>query len=131
MKHLKIQGLTVILILGLITFLVAGCSSNEQTTQQTEQVQQVQTEEQPNDEEPQGITPEMLATHNSKDDCWVGYEGKAYDVTSWLKRHPGGANAIIPYCGTTEEFTAAFNRQHGIQQDSRLDKEGVIMGDLA
>lgn len=71
-----------------------------------------------------------LAKHNTQGDCWVGYKGTVYDVTNWLPRHPGSAGAIAPYCGTADEFAAAFNKQHGTSRDGRLQKEGVKEGTL-
>ncbi len=76
------------------------------------------------------ITRTQLATHNKQNDCWVGYKTVVYDITSWLPRHPGSAAAIAPYCGTSEEFTAAFTKQHGTSKESRLKKEGTVEGTL-
>lgn len=74
------------------------------------------------------ISRTELAQHKAQSDCWVAYKGTVYDITSWLPRHPGSAAAIAPYCGTAEEFTAAFNKQHGTRRDERLKKEGVVEG---
>eukprot|EP01049_Picozoa_sp_SAG25_P011444 SAG25_NODE_1400_length_3115_cov_2.560676_5_plen_155_part_00 len=35
-----------------------------------------------------------VAAHCTPDDCWVVVDGKAYDVTSFLRQHPGGAAAL-------------------------------------
>lgn len=64
------------------------------------------------DDSSEGMTRAEVAQRNSENDCWVGFNNLVYDLTSWLSRHPGGANAIIPYCGTVEEFTEAYNEQH-------------------
>ena len=32
-------------------------------------------------------------------DCWVIIEDDVYDVTNFLKDHPGGAKAIVLYAG--------------------------------
>jgi predicted heme/steroid binding protein len=76
----------------------------------------------------EGVTRAELAKHNRQADCWIAYKGTVYDITSWLPRHPGSAAAISPYCGTAEEFAAAFNRQHGTGRDGRLKREGVDKG---
>lgn len=78
--------------------------------------------------QPKTVTRAMLAAHNSEKDCWIAYKGVVYDVTNWLPRHPGSAQAIAPYCGTADEFAAAFNKKHGTKQDNRLMKEGVNEG---
>ena len=59
-----------------------------------------------------GFSREFIAQRNTASDCVVGFNGLVYDLTDWLSRHPGGANAIIPYCGTVEEFTQAYNDRH-------------------
>lgn len=80
---------------------------------------------------PSEITTAELATHNTQDNCWVAFEGKVYDLTAWLPKHPGSAAAIAPYCGTSEEFEAAFTGKHGMSKVTKLDQEGVLKGDLA
>lgn len=77
------------------------------------------------------VTRAELATHNTEGNCWVGYKEKVYDVTAWLPKHPGTAAAIAPYCGTVEEFTAAFTGKHGTFKEGTLEQEGVLKGDLA
>jgi len=71
-----------------------------------------------------------LSSHNKEADCWVAYSGKVYDLTSWLPRHPGSAAAIAPYCGTSEEFSEAFIKQHGSTKVGMLMKVGTLMGDF-
>lgn len=72
----------------------------------------------------------VLAEHNTKEDCWIAYQGKVYDLTSWLPEHPGSSDAIAPFCGTAEEFENAFSGQHGTSQAERLIVEGIYKGDL-
>lgn len=48
--------------------------------------------------------------HNSNTDCWVIIHGKAYDVTDFLKEHPGGAGIILKYAG--KDATKAFDPIH-------------------
>jgi len=45
------------------------------------------------------LTAEEIGKHNSANDCWMIIEGKVYDLTNYLSVHPGGAGAMIPYCG--------------------------------
>jgi hypothetical protein len=121
-----------ILIAGIL--MISGCAS-QSTTQQTNNTQN-DTPVQP----PSGgltgttILPSIstadLAGHDSESDCWIGYQGKVYDVTAWLPKHPGSAGAIAPYCGTASQFETAFADQHGTEQVSRLMRESVLKGNL-
>ena len=45
------------------------------------------------------ITPSFLATKNTIDECWIAYEGGIYDVTHWLRKHPGGIRSIMSVAG--------------------------------
>lgn len=51
------------------------------------------------------------ASHNSRNDCWVVVHGRAYDVTSYLKAHPGGESIILEYAGkdATRVFDCAMH----------------------
>lgn len=80
---------------------------------------------------PSSITRAELMQHNTARDCWVGYQGKVYDLTAWLVAHPGGAAAIAPYCGTAEEFTQAYQAQHRRADSTRISNRGEEQGTLA
>ncbi len=71
-----------------------------------------------------------LNKHNQMNDCWVAYQQKVYDITAWLPRHPGSAEAILPYCGTAEEFEQAFTEKHGTSKAKLLMKVGVFIGEF-
>lgn len=40
-----------------------------------------------------------VARHGSTADCWSTLNGKVYDLTQWVSRHPGGSEAIAEMCG--------------------------------
>ena len=44
------------------------------------------------------IDKNEFAKHSNKNDCWVSYDKKVYDVTLYLKIHPGGERSIAKYC---------------------------------
>jgi len=54
-----------------------------------------------------------VAKHNSQQDCWAVIDGGVYDLTTWISRHPGGPDKIIPLCGT--DATSKFHGQHDDQ----------------
>ncbi len=56
-------------------------------------------------------TTAEIARHNTTSDCWVLISSKIYNVTSYLVQHPGGVDAIAPYCG--KEATQAFRSKGG------------------
>ena len=49
--------------------------------------------------------------HNKKADCWTAIGGGVYNLTGFIKKHPGGSRAIISLCG--KDGTAAFRGEHG------------------
>jgi len=65
----------------------------------------------PNPSKPTGYTSAEVAQHSEASSCWTTIEGKVYDLTGWIKQHPGGSRAILSLCGT--DGTEAFTRQHG------------------
>ena len=52
-----------------------------------------------------------VAAHATSTNCWSAVNGSVYDLTSWVSRHPGGANAIKAMCGS--DASSSFNAQHG------------------
>jgi cytochrome b involved in lipid metabolism len=51
-----------------------------------------------------------VATHNNASSCWSVVGGVVYDLTAWVKKHPGGAQAILSICG--KDGTQAFTGKH-------------------
>ena len=60
-----------------------------------------------------------VAKHNQEKDCWVVLFDKVYDVTKFLKDHPGGIDAIMLFAG--QDATEQFDMLH---QPSVLKKFG-------
>ncbi|KAI5180304.1 hypothetical protein NEOKW01_0608 [Nematocida sp. AWRm80] len=44
---------------------------------------------------PKILSWEEISQHNSKDSCWIVLSKRVYDITDYLKEHPGGANILI------------------------------------
>lgn len=49
--------------------------------------------------EPRFISRSELSQHNRPDDCWIALHGRVYDVTAFLKEHPGGVEVITCLAG--------------------------------
>lgn len=45
------------------------------------------------------FSSEEVKKHNTAEDCWVIVDGKVYNVTAWVKRHPGGELLILLVAG--------------------------------
>jgi cytochrome b involved in lipid metabolism len=54
-----------------------------------------------------------IKTHNLKSDCWSIVNGNVYNLTSYVKSHPGGASVIANICG--KDGSKAFDNQHNTQ----------------
>ncbi|KAI3859780.1 hypothetical protein MKW92_047297 [Papaver armeniacum] len=56
------------------------------------------------------ITSEELSKHNKPGDLWISIQGKVYNVTNWLKDHPGGDAPLLNLAG--QDVTDAFVAFH-------------------
>ncbi|KAK4052593.1 fatty acid alpha-hydroxylase [Microbotryomycetes sp. JL221] len=52
------------------------------------------------------VTLEDVAQHSRASDCWVVHDNKVYDVTKFVKDHPGGDDLILQYAG--RDITSAM-----------------------
>lgn len=54
------------------------------------------------------FTMAQIAAHKDASSCYTVISGKVYDLTLWVKMHPGGTQAILSLCGIdgTEKFMA-------------------------
>ena len=74
------------------------------------------------------ITLSDISSHNSKDSCWSTIEGKVYDLTSFISKHPGGADAISAICG--KDGSELFDGQHGMDPRAKGLLPNFYLGDL-
>jgi cytochrome b involved in lipid metabolism len=54
-----------------------------------------------------------VAAHNTQASCYTAIRGNVYDLTDWIRNHPGGPGAIVGICGT--DGTEKFSGKHGGQ----------------
>lgn len=67
----------------------------------------------------------QVAVNNNKDSCWLIIDSNVYDVTSYLREHPGGSSEILPVCG--KEATNAFNTMNKRNPKSHSPKASEIL----
>ncbi|KAK7506272.1 hypothetical protein BaRGS_00002384 [Batillaria attramentaria] len=75
------------------------------------------------------LTAEEVKRHNKPDDKWLLIDGKVYDITSFAKRHPGGAKVISHYAG--EDATDAWVAFHGDKEFVSKHLKSIYIGDVA
>ncbi|CDP08267.1 unnamed protein product [Coffea canephora] len=66
------------------------------------------------------ITSDELKKHNKPGDLWISIQGKIYDVSDWVKEHPGGAFPLLNLSG--QDATDAFVAFHPGTAWKFLDK---------
>lgn len=67
------------------------------------------------------LTSLEIAKHNSSNDCWIIIDGNVYEVTNYIKLHPGGPQALTYFCGT--DASNGYNTQGGKGKHSLRAKE--------
>lgn len=60
-------------------------------------------------------TWQQVAAHNTAESCWVTVDGKVYDITGFLDKHPGGKEMLLLAAG--RECTDLFNSYHWMRPD--------------
>ncbi len=54
-----------------------------------------------------------VSAHSTKSSCYTTMNGKVYDITSYIPRHPGGEKEIMQICG--KNGSSLFKDQHSGQ----------------
>lgn len=76
-----------------------------------------------------GYTLADVAKNNSQTSCWVAIDGMVYDLTNWIRSHPGGRAAILSLCGT--DGTSGFLGAHGGEARPSATLDGYLLGPLS
>lgn len=65
---------------------------------------------------------EEVLKHNKINDCWIIVQNKVYDITAFVKKHPGGSDILMTRAG--ENATSFFVTKHGLDKNiiKRLEK---------
>lgn len=71
------------------------------------------------------LTRAEVALHASESDAWITLFGMVYDISAFLRYHPGGLSILLPYLG--RDGSEAFAEEHGwVNYTSLLD--GFLVG---
>lgn len=66
-------------------------------------------------------TREEVATHTSETDCWIIIDDVVYDISTFVPKHPGGADILLQHAG--QDATKAFyGPQHPPEVKSMIYK---------
>ncbi len=76
------------------------------------------------------LTSSEVAKHDTRSDCWTIIDNTVYDLTSYIRKHPGGS-VIVDACGT--DGTSLFATQGGEGKHSsraQSDLDSLKIGTL-
>ena len=76
----------------------------------------------------EAISMSEVAEHNSSDDCWSAINGKVYNLTDWIDKHPGGSVIIKSLCG--QDGSIGFTAQHGGKNRPETELARFLVGTL-
>ncbi|KAM9301896.1 acyl-CoA 6-desaturase [Gastrophryne carolinensis] len=74
-------------------------------------------------------TWEEIQKHNTKNDKWLVIDRKVYNISDWVKRHPGGLRVIGHFAG--EDASEAFQAFHPDLKFVRKFLKPLFVGELA
>ena len=80
------------------------------------------------EESDNGYTLAQVSERNSAAECWVAIDGGVYNLTQWIRSHPGGSGAILNLCG--KDGTSSFTSQHGGQARPSSTLDGYYLAPL-
>jgi cytochrome b involved in lipid metabolism len=75
------------------------------------------------------LTMAEVAKHGTAESCFTVINGFVYDLTSFIDKHPGGSQKILPICG--KDGTSAFNSKHSGQTKPEQTLAQLKIGILA
>lgn len=76
-----------------------------------------------------GYTMTQVRANNTAANCWAVINDSVYDLTNWIKSHPGGSGAIVGLCGT--DGSSSFSSKHGNQSRPAAQLNSYRLGPLA
>lgn len=74
------------------------------------------------------FTWQELSKLNEHHNAHIAYEGRVYDISSFIAQHPGGSEQIM--LGAGRDCTHLFRSYHGLNMAKLIDKRCKYVGDL-
>ena len=75
------------------------------------------------------LSTEEVAVHSQEGDLWVIIAGKVYDVSVYMKTHPGGADILLANANGQDATEAYEDADHTKRAREMIKK--YYVGDLA
>lgn len=122
--------LSILLVLGVgvvVYFAVGGDKNSSEVvtntvTSQSSQASSISSE---SVDSAGNYTLGEVSKHNDVSSCWTVINGNVYDLTTYVKLHPGGQERILSICG--RDGTNDFNMQHsGMLNVSNILKTFIV-----
>jgi len=73
-------------------------------------------------------TQEDVATHKIESDCWTTIADEVYNLTPYIKMHPGGEGSIVRLCGI--DGIEAFSAKHGENPRAKDELLSLKIGEI-
>lgn len=75
------------------------------------------------------FTAAEVAEHSTEADCWSIVDGKVYDLTAYVAKHPHGGADIVSMCGI--DATGLYDEHHGGKPGPANILKSYLIGTLA
>ena len=73
------------------------------------------------------VSKEELLKHNSTESLWLSINNHVWDLTEFLKTHPGTDKPLLHYASTGGDGTEGFNKVHpNVKIEEILDSSKYI-----
>lgn len=74
------------------------------------------------------ISRKEVLRHNTEKDCWIIIRNNVYDLTQFIKTHPGGKEILLSRAG--EDASSYFFARHGLNSAINRQLEQYLIGEL-
>jgi cytochrome b involved in lipid metabolism len=97
-RHIIILPIVLVLMLAVIYVLFLSNDTQNNTELNNDNIATNTPDQDNADNVKLNITNAELSTKNTSNECWTVINGKVYDITKYIPRHPGGDDVLLA-CG--------------------------------